>query len=530
MIFHRVVHRRRRRPSFPPNHGRSTDRKLRTLLALSHVCGRWRQVMLGAPEFWTSIDGRHGGQLEVFLRRSYPLPISLLLVARKRDSGEYDQCHETTTKAQASRILPVHGPRIRRLDLGFTATLEEVQELLSFPSTSIECLTISEVDVPFRQPDGLSHMTLFDGHAESLKALAISSNLGWISINPFPNLTHFVFTVNEQYTRPHPDHILYLLFNMPRLEHLFLRGLLFDVPTAKEGIWTPPATPIALPCLRSLVFDDCDYEWVLSILSRTIVPRDSFVRLSQLTIEGDQPNLLLPDILHVMRHPFTSMDMYLRLSYALLVAQSEAGGFWLSIVAEDAIVDWNAWASLVPARLELAHLTTLNIYVGESDTFWPVVFAPMVRLKQLAVDVANVGYDPSTPQPIDVLCSALSQEPLLCPALHTLKIQWPTMVEPENLCVTTLTEMLATRVRLGSPIHTLAVQANAVFLINGERRYISYKSMLAPLAALVRVFSSESRPDVAVCVFKPSHVWQVEGAEKYWELGEVGRAYYAIRG
>ncbi|TBU38467.1 hypothetical protein BD309DRAFT_1004341 [Dichomitus squalens] len=245
-------------------------------------------------------------------------------------------------------------------------------------------------------------------------------------------------------------------------------------------------------------------------------------------IDSAHPSPLLPRSLEVMHHPFTAIDMQFTDECSLVVAQSHIAGFWVLADVEEIDVDWQAWTSVIPDRLELANITTLRIHIQGTHNFWHTIFGPMIQLKELAVSLDKASLAPTARPPVVILRSVLSQEPLLCPALHTLNIEWPNAIKSDDLCVSDLTDMLVTRTRLGCPIHTLAVRAIAVIVDIGGQRVWGFGPMLAPLAALVQAFSSVSRLDEHVCTFEPSRIWSVEGAEEYWELDQCSRPHYSV--
>ncbi|KAI1787630.1 hypothetical protein LXA43DRAFT_1164752, partial [Ganoderma leucocontextum] len=238
------------------------------LLRLIHVCRRWRQIIFNTSGFWTFMDasGRRRDMLDTFLRLSGSLPVSLFFCPEDRLVRLY-------------RILQAHSPRLRRLDLGICINPSEVGKMLNFRAPYLECLTISThmTFVP-HLITGLERIKLFNGGADALKALAILPRINWIPTNHFPNLTHFCCKFNYSQTPAHAHDALFLLSNMPRLEHFFLERIR---ETPYMGSWTPPSTPIPLLHLRSMVFGcACSYESVLTILHRLSLRKDVFVRLN----------------------------------------------------------------------------------------------------------------------------------------------------------------------------------------------------------------------------------------------------------
>ncbi|KAI0716193.1 hypothetical protein C8T65DRAFT_126004 [Cerioporus squamosus] len=261
LVFKHLLLRREEYPGYDL-YERQENFEADTLISLTHVCGRWRTLLLHAPQFWAQLGYSYPGQFTAFLKRSGSVPLSL--VVKDSTPGLRD-------------VLSEHGWRLKRFDLTITS---DFLSLVSFPLSlqSLECLTLS-VDrdcdtIPGLGPRSLLFMQLSLG----LKALALCPVPGWLPADHFPALTHLYVCDSEDVSLRIPNalSLISLLASAPALQFVHISNFVLD---ADDPV--PPATPtIVLSQLRSLVLIQCGVE-VIDLLAHLSLPVQVFVRLSE---------------------------------------------------------------------------------------------------------------------------------------------------------------------------------------------------------------------------------------------------------
>ena len=392
---------------------------------LSHVCQCWRDVALGNPMLWTRIDGRCLNQMEAFLERSGSLTVNLVL-----DAGYFGGGRDGPLYARAVSAVESHSQRLQSLDLSMVPTFENVDPLLtSLQAPHLEWLTITSCCANRCLSTELSWTPLLDGQTSSLRALAMVPVVNWMPSCSFPKLTHLLLSFDGETALAHSFDILHLLSNAPTLNFVHVDNLLFFVNYC--GDWQPPSHPIPLPHLRFLVFTSCIYHWAHSIISHLSLPEDVFIRLQNIVdMRNGQPDLLPPLALR----PVTSLDIATQGYQILMVADGPTSGLWFSGLhdREDGLhqrVDWVPWLRALPGCLTLSYVTHLHInldYESRVSVFWSDFLAHMPQVTDLSVLLGNSSDPPvSSYAPPTLLSEVLAQEhPLLCPALHTLTVEW----------------------------------------------------------------------------------------------------------
>ncbi|KAI1787631.1 hypothetical protein LXA43DRAFT_842919, partial [Ganoderma leucocontextum] len=239
--------------------------------------------------------------------------------------------------------------------------------------------------------------------------------------------------------------------------------------------------------------------------------------------------------LEMLRQPFTSIDIILYdIIDLLLVAQSELAGFWLRATLEgvdpEPAGNWPRWLSALPAQIDLTHITALRMRLDASHAFWPAVLAPMAKLEELNVALGSPCEGSDTdPLPIVVLCTALAQEPLLCPALHTLRVEWPVpSAAPgaDDMGVPRIADMLAVREGLGRR----RPDRLAVRMPTKPELVEKTLGETDVLRGLVRACECVLRADEHAFELEEEEVWwEVDAdAEEYWEKGAASRPDYKL--
>ena len=238
---------------------------------LSHVCQRWRRVILGSASYLgVSLVCTKGTPVADMLAHSPPLP---LLIDYRNGNGDI------AAEDEEGAILALkHYNRVRRVRLGMAvASLQKLIVAMDDEYPALEYLIIglprddhsSIYQFPETlQAPNLRHLTL--------DALPIGSRLLTTSVG----LVTLCLCMDHPSTYFHPNSLLQCLSSMPQLETLFV---FFSFPVPNRDIQrqlthTPITTPITLPNLH--YFDFTGVETYLEAL----VYRITASRLEKLRI------------------------------------------------------------------------------------------------------------------------------------------------------------------------------------------------------------------------------------------------------
>ncbi len=549
MIFHEVMALHEHRPILLlPTVRRHPENENNTkpLLSHTHVCRYWRDVAIGTPALWTRVHGRHLDQMDAFLQRSRPLAVTLFLDGQHQGGkwiGPLPECMESVVRA--------HSSRLRRLDLSILPTWHNVVPLLaSLPAPQLECLTIMSPLAGSLLRDIVSWTPLLD-EASSLRAFGLLPVADWLPSSTFPHLTHLLLYFDpETEELLHPFDLLRLLSNTPAVEFVHVDLFVYKEPYI--GSWKPPSDPIPLPRLRSLVLSHCPYKILSTILPRLSLPEDTFIRLQDITnnfpVEG--PVTPLPPF---SIHPVTFLDVLMQGEELLMVADGPSSGLWLQarldLYGFPDHQDWGGWLLSLHESLTLSHVTHLHIFIEGWETFWPAFLAGLPQLTHLAALLGDSSDEPNDvtgayDSPTTTLCEALCGQdtPVVCPVLSTLTIEWPRETTQEDVCSRPrLLEMLHARSRAGHPIHQVVVQVPSgppLFEIRPGQGYapvlLTFFEMhelagtACPPGTEYEVVEKAETGDRGLCAFEMREVWKVDGADRYWEVGEREKPHYEL--
>lgn len=201
--------------------------------AISQVCSRWRQLSLGLPSLWKSIELRYGTSQwkEELFRRSANAPF---IEIRSPSNESFDE------------ILGIPGvlPRIRSFDgrmsfMAWVRLFSSAQQL----GARLEHLSF---DYGPGEPDERTSLQ-FHGHAPPLRYLMMCKTDNVDLASPFfSNLRH----VNIEQDALSVPYLVSIAENMPFLERLHLKA-----PVAL-GADDPLPHRVRFPRLRHLHYDD----------------------------------------------------------------------------------------------------------------------------------------------------------------------------------------------------------------------------------------------------------------------------------
>ena len=540
MIFQGVMALNERKPILLlPSTDRHPENEIdtRPLLALSHVCKYWRDISIGTLALWTRIHARHLGQMDTFLERSQPLPVTLFLDG-EHQGGEWNG----PLPEHMAAVVKAESPRLRRLDLTMLPTRDHVVPLLSsLHAPQLECLTIMTPSPGDSSLELVSWTPLLDDQASSLRALGLLPVVDWLPSSTFPRLTHLVLYFGPETMKlVHPFDLLRLLSNAPALEFLHVDLLVYDEPDG--GTWQPPSEPISLPHLRSLLFTDCPYKLLSVVLPRLSLPEDVFIRLQEIIDRALTEGTVDP-LPPLPIRSVTSLDVVMQGEQLLMVADGPTSGLWFAAELDLYYLgepqSWGDWLLSLHECLTLTHVTHLHIYVDGWETFWPAFLAHLPQLTHLSAlfGKSSGERDLVTGRcgcPTTVLCDALDHgTPMPCPALDTVMIEWPREVMHKDfVCLPQILDMLEARSEAGHPIRRVVVQVPATPSFDPAQRlnFFELNELIGtgcPPGTEYEVIEKAGTRR-GLCAFEMREVWKVDGEDRYWEVEEREKPHYDL--
>lgn len=207
----------------------------KTLLAITHVCARWRSTALANACLWAFLDLAMGAEFgKTFLERSQKVPISLKSVV--------EETEELASEEQEFLHAVLRDPRkLRRLT--FKIPGREFDEMLPYLLEGMPVLThfsfYNDSNEEFALPT-----PLFSNHAPRLETLSLHNvQISWTA-PVFNGLTSLSLVMDDGYwhnERPLPQVFFNALCQAPALQHLVLDAVLparssFDSSTIKNTL------------------------------------------------------------------------------------------------------------------------------------------------------------------------------------------------------------------------------------------------------------------------------------------------------
>lgn len=208
--------------------------RISDVLALTHVCHRWREVTLAFPELWRCIFNTNAMATSVSLSRVHGKPLSVFAMGNN-SAWFTDICAEYGSSIRQLVWISTPQPATDRV---FTMST------LNFRAPALERLVMARGKMDLNT--AYSPKSVLRGDTSSVKFFS-AVNLRWFPLNRFPNLTHFVFT----------DHVR--LFELATFLHGC--GKLQTLVIRSQTTWEDDGKPfpvIHLPQLRRLALD-CSY-------------------------------------------------------------------------------------------------------------------------------------------------------------------------------------------------------------------------------------------------------------------------------
>jgi hypothetical protein len=236
-------------PDFWKKHYDDTDRNI---IALTHVCQAWREVFISRSSLWTDLDCNDMDQARVYLERSKPLPVKLLL-----DTSDVPFPHHPLFE-----IIPHAIGRLGTLTIeAVQGDLQDITARLTHPAPLLEQLSINGY-FSWSPHSPVLAPTLFNGDLSSLRKLCLEYVCTELPWRDMVNLTSFTLT----YVSPDEIPIRKLLDffeSAPRLREVDLCS-----PAPTSGVQNDRLVPLA--CLERMVITD--HGFVSLLLNHLLIP------------------------------------------------------------------------------------------------------------------------------------------------------------------------------------------------------------------------------------------------------------------
>ncbi|RPD54145.1 hypothetical protein L226DRAFT_576071 [Lentinus tigrinus ALCF2SS1-7] len=508
----------------------------RSLIAISHVCSRWRAIALSTPSLWTRCDTVNRPKLRGFLDRARHAPLSLVLTWGFASSN-VDRCRN---------LMVSRSTRLRRLDIVLrNAAYGDINEVLHFSAPALECLVISQQDqltvfYPYiRKPQGMKRM----------RALALAPLAYCMPQGPFPYLAHLYLSFEYDWRGRSAHLLVSLLTGSPALQYLHLSRL---------HPFAPPLLDINIPLTRLKLLsitNDSDFSSATSLLGCLSLPQTVPIRLD---CHANHYFVGTSNLLHIPQLNGESGPSRLDVGFGFKALSLFAEGdklpspVWVQAHYDDRDrFIWDNWLTSFATTHFFPSVLRSRLYIdsASSEAFIKLLHrlpyvAELELLLYLNSDV--IQYGAAAICALGRICRALSTEStILCPDLRTVRVQIITATPSSTAYVGDLKRMLRARTRLEVPIWSLAVQVIDVASIDKSElesgrstgvNHVSrdgdaektgayaqslsetYVDELGPLVCDFQFYAPEGK------VFPPrvdiDASWRMEGSEDYWALPE----------
>ncbi len=544
LIFTHLVSRREAYSGYElyAYRGRKTGVDTGTILRLTHVCRRWRDLLLDWPSVWARTGCFFAEGTRTFLERSGSAPLSLAL---------------SDDDPNAEDILAKHGSRLKRLDLAISegSDFPSLLPIISPWPSSLECLTIyAERRRGTDGPRRTSSLRFSPPSLDGLKALALAPAPYWLPSNHFPALTHLTLDGGSEMRLPNVKSLLTLLMNSPTLQFIHIAAV--DLDDKDDTI--PPSTPtIALNQLRSLVFVSCEVE-TFDLLNYLSIPRHACLRIHDAEVQ-DSGRLRVPFL--PLMEDLEELEIATEGAKVHVVAtDGRSRGFWLQGSAEES-VSWKPWiCDTLPATIPLSSITSLRVYLGDDLAILPTVLSHMPKLSELWVSFPYSHPDESNHMPLkpsagadapaDVGNQSLAYEAQGCLNLRHIHLEVVLHFDQvlavytseddaaafTGMCPPILVRIMATRAKAGLPVSLLTVQP----VVSAENIYSRQSAVdLRPVIGRAFVPVEQYVEELTVHpvfvswdrttrIFEMKSLWNIDGAEEYWDLDVYEKPKYDL--
>ncbi len=387
-----------------------------SIIHITHVCCRWREIALDTPILWSRIDDTLADRMLAFLQRSRSAPVSL--------STYLALPHHGNAGALVTTVLDSCRERLHRLDVRLHAYDIFTHSRIDFAAPNLECLTIQ-----CELYDGIEivhYPLLLQGQTTSLKALALLYIRHWLPANLFPNLVHL--NISYFYMEELPLSMLsHLLAHCSRLETLHI-GEVWSYPLLDLDL-TPPVQKVHMPYLRSISTCCTTLQTASHILSSLDLPSKTRIRIHNAPVSAHTTadDNRLPSF--AFMQPLTRLELAANNTTLYLVAEGEGAGIWIQAKWEGGSPSvWSAWLRQLPETVPLASVRIFHVSLADWSVL-PGLLSCMPSLSTLGTmtlpgDATHDSMMSSLQSALEALapCARLPR----CPGLSTLSIQCST--------------------------------------------------------------------------------------------------------
>ncbi|KAI0723911.1 hypothetical protein C8T65DRAFT_734421 [Cerioporus squamosus] len=259
---------------FPANFEHKAVPLWANVIALSHVCRHWRNLMLTRPHLWSFIrvTGSFSNRIMVneMIERSVDTPLSILLT-NSEQAHDPNNLYAVYDLIGVTSVIGDHSKRIQ--ELGVVLRGEHAALVLdSLSKCSLPRLEKLWLESAQYSPE---HVSTFDIMIPSLRVIHVHQiAICWL---PLQNLTQLELTCG---TSPPLPALLDTLQHSPFLQYLTLRIALISEEVEDDAVPEDEPTAI-LPCLRRLQLHvDPTFNGAFSVLPHLVFPSSTAVRLS----------------------------------------------------------------------------------------------------------------------------------------------------------------------------------------------------------------------------------------------------------
>jgi hypothetical protein len=448
-------------------------------LRVSHVCGRWREIALNHPRFWSRIDFTTltlAGVTEVLSRsKMAPLELEANLHCVRWDVARFASFREQ---------LVAHVSHTCRLSItAKPVELQKTVDQLVSPAPTLEWLSLIVEDrdrrpIGFR-PRTIVPLNLFDGSAPRLSRLQIDHcDIGWTS-PLFRGLRILDIQNLSLGARPRLGDWLDAMDEMLKLEALVAQFATPIAPVVGNSL-PEPARVITHPSLAQLHLvgspSDCAFA-----LAHLILPALNTVRIDAIAARSgaDEVRALIPHLARIAHgpqddEPLQSMiisggpylaeiilwtepdvDLEVRNPVTLLSAMLTARAIFT--------VSGHSWrfgtdAEILEATLAALPLSSLSGLTAQTSAFFPESLWLDQAARWSSLERVRLVDALARGSFTEVLSKDAPRDGPLFPSLTKLSLVNPLFNEDED----DLRDLLIGRVEQGVPLETLDLRGSTV--------------------------------------------------------------------
>lgn len=350
-------------------------------LLISHVCRHWRDVAVGTPALWTSIDFEDGPPYEksrTYLERSKnaPLELSVDLTLDDDEAEDYPDLGAALDDLhQIMKLVVAHVSHWRSFELMVSnyrlmhLALTGLSSCAAAPMLEVLQLYHYEDTEEYGEftPASLKEQNfiLFNGNAPKLAHVALwGVHLDWANSHFLSGLCDLELAYHAQDVRPSYRDFVRILRDSPELITLTLclsgpaggpTDWLASMTDEREDGEEPhaPMTTLAIPSLKNLVLAYIEPEYVTQLIQRLALPN-----VTSLAIDFEYADS--SDFLRSLARPAPTTGKPLLAGLQAL----KLSGLPCSKVA------------VAEAYAAMSNLTSLNLNFDYLDEAWHVLLAP----------------------------------------------------------------------------------------------------------------------------------------------------------